>query len=616
MDTTSVQTPTTTPPVSPIPPAPKPSTVKMQNPTGEIGDVPEEKVSAATASGYVPVVQMTNPSGLAGYVPTHKSGDALKAGYKFGAPIKDASTIGPAAPSKVVSFNPADLIASPEGGIGGSPIGNPFHVDTRSLENMTQVEKAEHPILAKVGDLTAGIKELLYGGKEAGKPMGTSSGVLNNPVSQAITLAPGIAEAGAAAENLAGEALARRAATKAAQVPVSAPTVQPIKAENFVYKENPPAPQHGEPFKSPAPLDNPTIVKSLGGKDLSPEAVNTLKKHVGGTPGAEIEVGSTPKNTVIKAVEPMQKTLTETGIKMNQAIQNAPAFKSSVLADGNSTLLKDIEDLRDNLPLKSEDPLNKVFDKQVEAAYDVLNSTDPKEVLAYRRKLGSQIDWSDIRQSPETTKDAKDLVQAKIYRALGTKLHTEIPETAELDKIFQPNLELQSHLDKKLGTSISRDPVEANAQHLSELNKGKRQLAVDAHNAIVDENRKLAGLDTPSGPITGPIGEALDSAVSKFKGTNPAEQEALRKMLTPSVNAGKVFGTNTSWFDALKQFDRLTPDEQAARFSNPAQVRSTLRSEATKQVGRAVVKYGSAVAAAHALGVDRAAIQFALGGGI
>ena len=142
-----------------------------------------------------------------------------------------------------------------------------------------------------------------------------------------------------------------------------------------------------------------------------------------------------------------------------------------------------------NLPLKLDDPMNKVVDTQLQAAYPVLESTDPSEVLAYRRKIGGQIDWSNLTNSPETSGEAKNLTQSrKIYNALGNKLHAEIPETAALDKVFQPNLELQTFLDKN---GVSRDPVEANTEHLSELNKGKRQLAVDVHNAKVARNWKI-----------------------------------------------------------------------------------------------------------------------------
>ena len=76
---------------------------------------------------------------------------------------------------------------------------------TSEIENYDQQGRGEHPVLAQLGDAIRNAKELLYGGQAAGKPLGTSSGVLNNPVSQSIMMAPGAAEAGAAAEEKAGE---------------------------------------------------------------------------------------------------------------------------------------------------------------------------------------------------------------------------------------------------------------------------------------------------------------------------------------------------------------------------------------------------------------------------
>ena len=398
------------------------------------------------------------------------------------------------------------------------------------------------------------------------------------------------------------------------------PRASAIDPKDFTYREETPAPQHGTPVKVASPLDNPTIVKSLGGKDLSPEGLKTLKQHVGGTPGAEIEVGSTPKNTLYKAVGPVQKTLQETGVKVARVIADAPEFEKSTIADPSSTILKDLTDVRDNLPLREDDPLNKVVDKQLESAYPALESTSPQEILSARRVLGGQIDWSNITNSPETAGEVKNLTQAKIYHALGNKLHAEIPETAALDKVFQPNLELQSHLDAKLGEAVSRDPVQAEADRLSELNKGKAQLANQAHNEIVDANRRLAGLDTKDvqatvgqNATTTPVTNAIDDAVSKF--TVPAnEQTALQTLLRPNIAPGRVFGTNTKWYDTLKDFDKLTPQEQGARFSDPAAVRDVIRAQAKKQFGMAVVKYGSILAASHALGIDRTILHVIVGG--
>ena len=49
--------------------------------------------------------------------------------------------------------------------------------------------------MAKIGDLADNVQELLTGGQSAGKPMGTRSGLLNNPVTMAMSAAPGAAEA-------------------------------------------------------------------------------------------------------------------------------------------------------------------------------------------------------------------------------------------------------------------------------------------------------------------------------------------------------------------------------------------------------------------------------------
>lgn len=71
---------------------------------------------------------------------------------------------------------------------------------SKGIENYTEQGRKEHPVLSRVGDVTRGAKELLFGGKEAGKPMGTESGVLNNPVTQAMSLAPDAAALGAKVE--------------------------------------------------------------------------------------------------------------------------------------------------------------------------------------------------------------------------------------------------------------------------------------------------------------------------------------------------------------------------------------------------------------------------------
>jgi len=541
-------------------------------------------------------------------------------------PVPQGATFSPVTP--VSDVNPGTMSAPPKTTPGGlldtaaqaviDPIGSVSkaldHV-TSSIENYTQQGRAEHPILSRIGDATREAKELLTGGQSAGKPLGTSSGVTNNPVTIAMSTAPGAAELGAEAEQRLTQGLeaiksarVARTATAAQEAAAKVATVKPVDPAQFVYREPSPVPQHGAPVQVDSPLDNATINKLPGGKDLSANAIETLKQHVGGTPGAEIEAGSSPKNTLMKAVEPVQQTIKDTGIKMNDLIQNSPPFRSTVKDDG--TLVDVMDELKNNIPASDRAKLSLDVDDELKNANDAMISFDPNEVLAYRRKLGSQIDWNDIPRNPQTPGEVQNVAKVKIYKALGDKIHTEVPGAAELDKVFQPNLELQSHLDAKLGRTVSRDPVEANAQQRSELLKGKAQLENKAHNDIVAKNRDLAGLSESDikPTITGanvpktPVDVAVDKALDQFN-VPVTEKPALRDIL--DVKAGTYYGTNTDWVNARNTFDKLSPAERAARFSNPEEVRSVLQKQAKRQAVKAILKYGSIGAAAIGTGIDR-----------
>lgn len=60
--------------------------------------------------------------------------------------------------------------------------------------------ESEHPSARAVGDKLTDAKELLLGGQAADKPMGTRSGVMNNPVTMAVSAAPAAADLAAGAE--------------------------------------------------------------------------------------------------------------------------------------------------------------------------------------------------------------------------------------------------------------------------------------------------------------------------------------------------------------------------------------------------------------------------------
>jgi hypothetical protein len=110
--------------------------------------------------------------------------------------------------------------ATPAAPTGGTPITDTSKltrdINPAGIENYTPQGRAEHPNLAAAGDVGRNLRELLFGGQSAGKPMGTSSGIVNNPVTGAMSGAygaemaagaiPTAAKAGAAFEDVMGAA--------------------------------------------------------------------------------------------------------------------------------------------------------------------------------------------------------------------------------------------------------------------------------------------------------------------------------------------------------------------------------------------------------------------------
>ena len=268
-----------------------------------------------------------------------------------------------------------------------------------------------------------------------------------------------------------------------------------LRPEMLTKRPETPAPQHGAPVKVESPLDGPTVGKQLGGKDLSREALDTLQSHV----GENIPVGSTAKNRLTAAVEPTVRAINETATKMNKVVTDAPDFTTSVMQDsifGEGKFTDEIEGLKKNLPPSVREALTPDVDAVMEDADKALNSSDPGEVLEYRRRLGNQIDWDKVEKNPTTAAEVQNAARVKVYRALGDKIHSEIPETVELDKQLAPNLELRSHIRSKLGDRVVDDPQAATAEAQSEFKKGKTTIDNAIHNEAVAKNwqRIKAGL--------------------------------------------------------------------------------------------------------------------------
>lgn len=479
---------------------------------------------------------------------------------------------------------------------------------TDSLSNYTPEGRAEHPILSKVGDALNAARELLTGGQSAGKPMGTRSAVLNNPVTVALSAAPGAADAASIAQDRLLQAVRGVREARAAKAAAQVAKVAEATPEMFEPRPEPPTPMHGKPLEVESPLDSATISKE-GGKRLAPEAVEALQHRQ----GTVIPVGSTTRNVLMRDVQPNAQVIEALATKMNQLVQDAPPLEDSVWDTGD--VQQNLADLKASIPASERAKGVENVNDEIENNADALHSNNLQELLEARRQLGRRIDWENLTNIPETPKETVNSARAIIYRALGDKVHEAVPETVAVDAQLQPNIELRSYYRNRLGDRAVDDPVGATAEAESEFQKGKRVLDTKKYNEQVAKNREIAGLDQAPAPTTGPVGEKLDSAVAKFKNLNlnQFEQDSVRKMLTPSVKTGRVFGANTSWVDGLRAFDKLTPEQQAARFSDPSAIRSVLRRQATKQLGAALAKYGSLAALAHVLGIDRTVLHAILG---
>jgi hypothetical protein len=196
----------------------------------------------------------------------------------------------------------------------------------------------------------------------------------------------------------------------------------------------------------------------------------------------------------MKAVEPVSKAISETASKMNDVVQKAPPLTTTVMQDsvfGEGELTNEIEGIKNNLPPSIRDSLSKDVDAIMEDADKALNSNNPAEVLEQRRLLGKRIDWDKIEKNPSTPAEAQNLARVKVYQALGSKIHAEIPDTIPLDKILQPNVELRSHMASKLGQRVIDDPHAATVEAQSEFNKGKTSIENALHNDKVAKNWKI-----------------------------------------------------------------------------------------------------------------------------
>jgi hypothetical protein len=172
-------------------------------------------------------------------------------------------------------------------------------------------------------------------------------------------------------------------------------------------------------------------------------------------------------------------------------VKDAKPFTTSVAQDsvfGEGKLNSDLETMKKNLPASDRVKLSADVDDVLEDADKALNSQDPAYVLEQRRILGNRIDWDAIEKNPSTPAEVQNAARARVYKALTDKIHDEIPDTVPVDKDLQPNLELRSHMVRKLGQRVIDDPHAATVEAQSEFKKGQTTVENDLHNEQVAKN--------------------------------------------------------------------------------------------------------------------------------
>jgi hypothetical protein len=228
----------------------------------------------------------------------------------------------------------------------------------------------------------------------------------------------------------------------------SAPTPKPVNAHISVDM----------------PFDN-AVIRKLGGGELSPEAADVLKQKAGDT----VPAGSSPQNHLLKAVAPINDTIKTQGLALNKVLEDAGQLSTAPQARVDAAL----QTFRESLPGGTEEQFDQAIDKERKRVVDALDSTDPLEINKAKRDLDSRIkDFTKPEKPMNTPADAAEGARVIMRRALSDHLSEEIPQTKPINQELAKNLEARGFLADKL-KDVAYDPVEADAQHASELNKGK-----------------------------------------------------------------------------------------------------------------------------------------------
>jgi hypothetical protein len=248
----------------------------------------------------------------------------------------------------------------------------------------------------------------------------------------------------------------------------------------FITPEPPiPTPPTPKPVAAHVEVDTPfdnAVIRKLGGGELKPEAADVIRQHAGDT----IPAGSSPQNHLMKTVAPINKTISDQGLALNKVLEDAGNLSISPKANVDAAL----NEFRKNLPGGTEEQFGKAIDKERARIDAALDSTDPLEVNSVKRDLDKRIkDYTKPEKPMNNPSDAAEAARVIMRRSLSDTLSQEIPATKPINQELAKNLEARGFLADKL-KDVAYDPVEADAQHKSEFQKGKTIVDNQATDAV------------------------------------------------------------------------------------------------------------------------------------
>lgn len=408
-----------------------------------------------------------------------------------------------------ISAAPKVNMPLPEGVDPGSLVqyaGPAVSALTENIENYTPEGRAEHPVLSRVGDVTRGAKEFLFGGQAAGKPLGTSAGALDEAM--ALSTAVDAAKAGATVEEL-----TEKYGPKIAEhVTELGKTFAKSAKEDLHAYRNARAPagstQAGKIVISPG-LD-PEDIEAAGGKTIKdPEPRSEDHPVVQASPESFLKKVSHESSHVFPDVVNKYRASIRAGEPIEPLEIHHDAAGNIIGANGRHRALAAVQEGVPQVPVR-------VINHAAEA---------PEE----------RLELSGDEPTPEKTAEVK----APDYKGLGDKAGVEFRGVQKGMEGVHPGLAI--YQDPQSGTSIAVKLDQFSPEKLQEhVDLARERMAGTpkvSPSGDIPKSRRVATSRTSVLP--GSTKETLPSGVT-IKTGSPANTAAIREVEKKLVASGRL----------------------------------------------------------------------------